>query len=187
MPPRPPRPPRPQARDPIPAAADRLAVVALLAARWAERVLAGHQPPLTVTGYLALRAIGEEAVPAAELARRAGVSGPAISQVLAGLGEAGLIERTPVPSDRRWQTLALSEQGRRVVHSAQLLLREGFADLLGELPHPEAGALAHALPHVEAALSGSPPPRRPPPPLPKHGPPAGPGTHRQRHPSPPDR
>jgi DNA-binding MarR family transcriptional regulator len=166
-----------------------LAVVALLAARWAERLLAGHEPPLTVTQYLAMRAIAEEAVPAAELARRAGVSGPAVSQVLAGLGEAGLIQRTPVPSDRRWQALALSATGQQVFRSAQLLLRDRFSDLLGELPDPETSALARALPHVAAALSGSPPPRRPPPPPPPGpgGSPAGPGPRRHRRAAPPGR
>lgn len=179
--------PRPQPREPTPAAADSLAVVALLAARLTERLLAGHQPPLTVTGYLALRAISEETIQAAELARRAGVSGPAVSQVLAGLGEAGLIQRTPVPSDRRWQALALSEQGRRVFESAQLLLRDRLSELLRELPHPETDALARALPQVAAALSGSPPPRRPPPLPPEHGPPAGRGPREKKHPPSPGR
>jgi DNA-binding MarR family transcriptional regulator len=174
-------PPRPQPPDPAPGAADALAGVALLAARWAERLLAVHQPPLTVTQYLALRAISEEGVPAAELARRAGVSGPAISQVLAGLGEAGLIQRTPVPSDRRWQALAPSAEGQRVFLSAQALLRNQFSELLAQLAHPEASALARALPHVAAALSGSPPPRHPPPPpRPGHAP-AAPRPHHHRH------
>jgi len=169
----------------VPAAADTLTVVALLAARWAERLLAGHQPPLTVTGYLALHAISEEPVPAAELARMAGVSGPAVSQLLAGLGDAGLIQRTPLATDRRWQAVALSEPGRSVFHSAQLLLASHFGELLGELPHHEADALARALPYVAAALSGSPPPRRPPPPPPKHGP-GGPGPgKKKKHASPP--
>jgi DNA-binding MarR family transcriptional regulator len=174
-------PPRPPPRDPVPGAADTLAVVALLAARWAERLLAGHQPPLTVTQYLALRAISEEHLPAAELARRAGVSGPAVSQLLTGLGQAGLIQRTPVPSDRRWQALALTAMGQRVLHSAQALLRDRFSELLGELPHPETRALARGLPHVMAALSGTPPPRRPPPPPPgPGGTPALPGPPRHR-------
>jgi DNA-binding MarR family transcriptional regulator len=144
----------------------------------AERLLAGHEPPLTVTQYLALRAISDEGLPAADLARRAGVSGPAVSQVLAGLAEAGLIQRTPLVSDRRWQTLALSAEGQRVARSARLLLRDRFGELLTGLPHPETDALSRALPHVEAVLSGSPPPRRPhpgprgkpPPPRPGHGP-----------------
>jgi DNA-binding MarR family transcriptional regulator len=180
-------PPRPRLREPAPGAADALAAVALLAARWAERLLAGHEPPLTVTQYLALRAISEQAVPAAELARRAGVSGPAVSQVLAGLGEAGLIQRTPLPADRRWQTLALSGSGQRVFRSAQLLLRDQFSELLAELPHPETGALARALPHLAAALSGSPPPRRPPPPPRPGRVPSPPGPRQHRPPSPPGR
>jgi DNA-binding MarR family transcriptional regulator len=153
----------PRSKDPLPGVADSLAGVTLLAARLAERLLAGHEPPLTVTQYLALRAISNEGAPAAELARRAGVSGPAVSQVLAGLADAGLIQRAPVPSDRRWQALALSAEGQRVERSARLLLRDRFGELLVGLPHPETDALGRALPHVEALLSGSPPPRRPPP------------------------
>lgn len=163
----------------MPGAAGSLAVTALLAARLAERLLAGHEPPLTVTQYLVLHAISEDQVPAAELARRAGVSGPAISQVLAGLGQAGLVDRTPDPADRRWHELTLSTDGKRVFGSAQMLLRDRFGELLGHLPHPEIGALARALPEVAAALSGSPPPRRPPPP-PKPGGP-GRGPHPRRH------
>lgn len=181
-----PPPARPRPPDPG-GAGDVLAVVALLAARWIERLLAGHFPPLTVTQYLALRAICEEGAPAAELARRAGVSGPAISQVLAGLHEAGLIQRTPDPADRRWQALAPTAAGQRACRSAQAMLRDRLGELLGALPPPEAKALARALPHVAAALSGSPPPRRPPPrrpPPPRPGgPPAGPGPrHRNRPP-----
>ena len=176
-------PPRPT--DPPPGAADSLAAVALLAARLAVRLLAGHEPPLTVTQYLALRAISDEGPPAAELARRAGVSGPAVSQVLAGLADAGLIERAPVPSDRRWQALALSAAGRQVELSARLLLRDRFGELLVGLPHPETDALSRALPHVEALLSGSPPPRRPPPG--PRGKPPPPGHGPRKRPEPPGR
>jgi DNA-binding MarR family transcriptional regulator len=170
----------PPPRDAVPDAADSLAAVALLAARWAERLLAGHDPPLTVTQYLALRAISDEGLAAAELARRAGVSGPAVSQVLAGLAEAGLIQRAPVPSDRRWQAIALSAEGLRVTRSARLLLSDRFGELLVGLPHPETSALSRALPHVAAVLSGSPPPRRPPPG--PRGKPPPPGHHPHKHP-----
>ena len=77
-------------------AAEALAAAAPLATRWIERLLAQHDPPLTVTQYLALRAIVRERISATELARRAGVSGPAVSQLLAGLADAGLIERDVV-------------------------------------------------------------------------------------------
>jgi len=149
-------------------AADALAAVAPLAARWIERLLARHEPSLTVTQYLVLRAIAREDVSGAELARRAGVSAPAVSQLLAGLDAAGLIDREAVADDRRRHALALSRAGQAAFESAQALLGAELATLLVELPHPETDALARALPVVESLLSGAPPPRRPPkPPKPK--------------------
>jgi DNA-binding MarR family transcriptional regulator len=147
-------------------AAGALAAVAPLASRWIERLLLDNDPPLTVTQYLALRAIDREGISRTELARRTGVSGPAVSQLLAGLADAGLIEREPAADDRRRQTLTLSAEGQRTFLSAEALIAQGLGSLLRELPPPEADALSRALPHVEAALAGTPPPRRPPPPPP---------------------
>jgi DNA-binding MarR family transcriptional regulator len=154
----------PHPRRPLSAAADALVAVALLANRWIDRLLANHRPPLTVTQFLAMRAIAGEGVSGSELARRAGVSGPAVSQLLSGLVDGGLLEREEMPDDRRRQTLTLSTRGRRTLTSAQALLLERLTPLLAELPSPEADALTRALPHLEATLSGAPPPRRPPPP-----------------------
>jgi len=159
----------PPRRPPI-EAAEALVAVAPLVSRWIERLLAGHEPSLTVAQFLALRAIATEEASASELARRTGVSGPAVSQLLAGLADAGLLERRELSQDRRRQTLALSARGARALVSAQTLLRERLSTLLAGLPRPEADALARALPHVEATLSGAPPPRRPPPPRPPPGP-----------------
>ncbi len=147
-------------------AAEALVAVAPLVTRWIERLLARHEPPLTVAQYLALRAIAREDVSGTELARRTGVSGPATSQLLAGLADAGLIERHAVAGDRRRQALALSPGGERAFGSAEALLRERLGSLLAGLPRPEADALSRLLPRVEAALSGAAPPRRPPPPPP---------------------
>ncbi len=155
-------------------AAEALVAVAPLATRWIERLLAGHDPPMTVPQYLALRAIARDGVSGSELARRTGVSGPAVSQLLAGLADAGLLERRTVVDDRRRQALSLSPLGERAFHSAEKLLRERLATLLLELPPPEVDALSRLLPSVEAALSGTAPPRRPPPP------PRPPPRHRPR-------
>ncbi len=152
-------------------AAEALVAVVPLVSRWIERLLAGHEPPLTVPQFLALRAIAAEGVSGSELARRAGVSGPAISQLLAGLVDAGLLDRHELSEDRRRQTLALSARGARALASAQKLLRERLSSLLAGLPRPEADALARALPRVEVMLSGAPPPRRPSPPRPRPAPP----------------
>ncbi len=160
----------PRPRRSLLAAVDALISVAPLANRWIDRLLAGHRPPLTVTQFLALRAIALDGVSGSELARRAGVSGPAVSQLLAGLADAGLLKREALPGDRRRQTLSLSTRGQRALASAEALLRERLTPLLADLPRPEADALTRALPHLAATLSGAPPPRRPPPPRPPSGP-----------------
>ena len=159
-------PPRPER-----AAAEALAAVAPLATRWIERLLGRSDPSLTVTQYLMLRAIAAEQVSSSELARRTGVSGPAVSQLLTGLAAAGLIERRVTAEDRRRQELALTPDGERAFANAQALLARELESLLVELPRPEADALSRALPRVEAILSGAPPPRRrppAPPPAPPH-------------------
>jgi DNA-binding MarR family transcriptional regulator len=165
--------PRPQAD-----AAEALIAVAPLVSRWIERLLARHEPPLTVAQYLALRAIATEGVSGVELAQRTGVSGPAVSQLLAGLADAALLERRELAEDRRRHILTLTTAGQRALDSAQTLLRHQVASLLGELPRPEADALARALPRVEAVLSGASPPRRPPPPRPPPPHPARGGARR---------
>jgi len=140
-----------------------LAAAAPLAARWVERVLAAHSPPLTVSQYLALRAIAAEPLSGSELARRAGVSGPAVSQLVAALESAGLVERRQASADRRSHELALTSTGEHALSSATELVGERLAELLVDLPRPEADALARLLERVDAALSGTAPPRRPPP------------------------
>src|ERR671935_2216894 len=85
-------------------AAEALVAVAPLAERWIDRLLASHEPPLTVPQYLALRSIADEDISGTELARRTGVSGPAVSQLLAALVNAGLVQRRPGLDDPRRQT-----------------------------------------------------------------------------------
>src|SRR5919109_378218 len=130
MPPHPHRHPRADFADP-------LLAVAPLVTRWIERLLARHDPPLTLGQYLALRAIARDGVAGSELARRTGVSGPAVSQLVAGLSDGGLIARGPHTDDRRRQALELSKTGDRALASAQKVLERALEDLLGELPHPE--------------------------------------------------
>jgi DNA-binding MarR family transcriptional regulator len=153
--------PRPR-RQPAPGI-DLLVGAAALATRWTERLLASHEPPLTVGQYLALRSIDREPLTAAELARRTGVSGPAVSQLVAALEDAGWVARTPDADDRRRQGLALTEPGALALGSATALLRERMEPLLADLPRRELDALDGLLEQLESALGGTPPPRRPPP------------------------
>lgn len=143
---------------------DALVGTAALTSRWVERLLAAHDPPLSLGQFTALRAIGRVHLGAAELARRTGVSGPAVSQLVASLEQSGWIERSRAKDDRRRQELEQTAEGRRILTSASDLLSERIMPLLSTLPHPEQDALARLLPRLEAALDGTPPPRRPPPP-----------------------
>ena len=105
------------------------------------------------------------------------MSGPAATQLVNALADAGLIERRPEPDDRRRQRLVLSDAGAVALASAETLLTDRVGSLLASLPPPEIDALAQALPVVEAALAGTAPPRRPRPPGP--GPPRPPGPRRR--------
>jgi DNA-binding MarR family transcriptional regulator len=154
--------PRPRNHPADRHAAEALVRTAPLVSRWIERLLAAHDPSLTVAQYLALQAIGDGEVGGSELARRAAVSPAAISQLLAGLEDAGLLTRDRLGDDRRRQSLALTDQGRWVLQSAQTALRERLAGLLADIPPRETDALARLLERLEASLSGTPPPPRPP-------------------------
>jgi DNA-binding MarR family transcriptional regulator len=150
---------------------DALTGAAALATRWIERLLAAHDPPLTVAQYLALRSIDRERLTGGELARRSGVSGPAVSQLVSSLEREGWIVRSRVAEDRRRQDLALTDTGRRLLMSASSSLCERIGPLLAPLPPPELHALERLLSLLESALAGTSPPRRPPPPPRPEGPP----------------
>jgi DNA-binding MarR family transcriptional regulator len=142
-------------------AAEALARTAPLVSRWIERLLAAHEPPLTVAQYLVLQAVADGELVGSELARRTAVSSAAVSQLLDALETADLVERRRLADDRRRQPLALTERGQTTFRSVQALLREGLAQLLADLPPPETDALARLLERLEALLSGTAPPRRP--------------------------
>jgi len=146
--------------------AEALVGVAPLAARWIERLLASGEPPLTPAQYLALRAIAAEPLAAAELARRAGVSGAAVSQLVAALESAGWVEREPEPADRRRHLLRLTPAGVQAFEAATRRVHGGLGDVLADLPPHEGKALTDLLVTLEHVLAGSPPPRRRPPPRP---------------------
>src|SRR5919204_3771447 len=122
--------PGPRRRSPGHEAAEALARTAPLVSRWIERLLAAHEPPLTVAQYLALQAVADEDVVGSELARRAAVSPAAVSQLVAALDAADLLERGRFPDDRRRQPLALTERGRAALRSARAVLRDRLAELL---------------------------------------------------------
>src|SRR6266566_4847705 len=133
--------PRPRRWNTAHESADALSRVAPLVSRWIERLLAAHEPPLTLAQYLALDAVAAGEIAGSELARRAAVSPAAVSQLLAALEGAGLVKRLRTGDDRRRQNVALTLSGERALRSARTLLRERLAVILSELPGREADAL----------------------------------------------
>lgn len=119
---------------------------------------------------LALRAIAREGISGIELARRTGVSGPAVSQLIAGLVDAQLVTTQPLAEDRRRQTVTLTRAGAKTLEAVNASLRRQLGALIAPLPQSEADALVRLLDRVEAQLAGTPPPRRPPPPPHGHPP-----------------
>src|ERR1043166_8301558 len=116
--------PRPRHHAGTRQAAEALVRTAPLVSRWIERVLASHDPPLTVTQYLALQAVADGEVAGADLAPRAAVAPAAVSQVLAALEEAGLLSRERAEEDLRRRPLALTGEGEWALRAAQTALRE---------------------------------------------------------------
>ena len=157
-------PPRPRRRN----TADTLAAVAPLVTRWMERVLANHDPPLSLGQYLGLRAIAAGTESAADLARAAGVSEAAVSQLMAAFERSGTVTRTAAGEDRRRRRPALTDEGERILESAQALVRDRLDPLLESLAPHDADALAALLERLEPILAGNAPPRRPPPPRHHH-------------------
>jgi hypothetical protein len=109
-----------------------------------ERLLAAHDPPLMVAQFSALRVIPTGASSSAELARRAGVSGPAVSQLLSGLAASGLIERHEVG-----KITAVRHSRSQPVEGVRSLcprgsLRTRLSSMLADLPRPEADVLARS-------------------------------------------
>jgi DNA-binding MarR family transcriptional regulator len=143
-------------------AADVLATIAPLVTRFTERVLAEHDPPLTPAQLLALRAVAGGAGSAHELARRAAVSEAAVSQLVIGLEERGLIARDRVPGDRRRLTMRLTPAGIWALESADRRLADMLADVVAAVPPAEAATLGRLLAGVESAFADRPPPPRPP-------------------------
>ena len=142
--------------------------MAPLVSRWVERVLGEHDPRLTLAQYLALESLAAGQGDATELARGAGVSRSAVSQLVSSLDGLGLVERSAADPDRRRQALKLSAGGRRALRSCRALLRRRLDPMLGALPPHEADELGRALGSLEETLRGTAPPRRPPRPHPPH-------------------
>ncbi|WP_308164094.1 MarR family winged helix-turn-helix transcriptional regulator [Nonomuraea sediminis] len=124
-------------------------------------VLAAHG--VSMWGYAVLNALdGEPMRTQAALAQSIGADKTRIIGTLDELQEAGLIERTPDPDDRRVRLLAITAKGRRVRRAVQSAIWANEDRLLAAIPEPDRAAFLRvtrtlsALPREEIVGSHEP-------------------------------
>jgi DNA-binding MarR family transcriptional regulator len=95
------------------------------------------------------------------LAASQGVTQPAMTQLIARLREAGLVERAANPEDGRIVQIRITADGRALVARRRPGRAQRLAGLLAQLSPQEQAALAAALPAIEALASARPGPLAP--------------------------
>ena len=103
---------------------------------------------LTLAQYQLLAPLWEGPQPTGVLAAAAGVAAPTATRSFDALERAGVIERSPSPSDRRTVLVELTPQGRGEVRSARQAVRahrRRIAEQLTEGDRAEAARLLHLL------------------------------------------
>ena len=87
------------------------------------------------------------------LAGREGVTQPAMTQVIARLEDAGLVDRAADPADGRVVQVRITADGRAMLAGRRALRAERVAGLLDRLSPDERAALAAALPAMDALVN----------------------------------
>jgi DNA-binding MarR family transcriptional regulator len=121
------------APDPVPATGSRPDVTAgirLLArlARVAER--ACRESGISLPQYRLLLSVSGTSQRPSELATQVGVSRPTLTSLVDGLAQAGMINRVPVPTDRRGIRLEPTEAGRVAIERAEERLTQRMLELV---------------------------------------------------------
>jgi len=86
------------------------------------------------------------------LAATEGVSQPAMTQLVSRLAEAGLVIRCADPADGRVVQVQISDAGRDYVARRRAIRTERLSRLYGQLSRADQGALAAALPAMNALV-----------------------------------
>lgn len=85
-----------------------------------------------------------------ELAEIEGLNATMVSRLVGKLEAAGLVSRSPDPSDRRSVVVEVTTAGTRLHSRLRARRTKLFADRLAELPPGHAAALVSALPALES-------------------------------------
>jgi DNA-binding MarR family transcriptional regulator len=96
-----------------------------------------------------------------EIALRENVARPTSTATIQRLEEAGIVSRTPDPTDARSRLVSLTEVGREHLTVWRSRLSEGASDLLGDLPAEDVATLERTVGILRTILEtqeGTPPP-----------------------------
>ncbi len=88
-----------------------------------------------------------------DVADEVGVSPPAMSKLIDGLVERGLVERTAQANDRRRVELVASAEGRKALERVRMAVQARVAERLASLTPTQRSAIAEAMAALDAALA----------------------------------
>ncbi len=92
---------------------------------------------------------------AKEIGGALGLDAGYLSRIVQNFDDAGLITRTPLPSDRRQYRLALTVKGRQTFAKLERSMRDEVAAMLAKLPHDSKAHLIGAMALIERLLGES--------------------------------
>ncbi len=124
-------------------ALDVLAVARL--ARYLERACTD----LTLAQYRVLALVADGERHASRVAQALALGKPTVSASVEALAERGLLTRAPAGHDKRATELAVTGEGRRVLHATEAAMRARLDELLAD---DDAAVVADALARVQRAL-----------------------------------
>lgn len=129
-----------------------------IARRW--RVLLDHRLAphgLTEARWTALLRLarGDEGLTQGTLAERLGVEGPTLVRTLDRLEREGLVERRPLPRDRRAKTVHLTEAARPLVGRIEAEAAAVRAEILAGIPEAELALCLAVLERVAEGLEAA--------------------------------
>ena len=128
--------------------------------RWQDHAAPLAPAPLGPRHVAALEQLRGGPLTVSELAARLGLTLPTVSGVLADLGRAGFVDRTPDPADRRRTIVAIPPAQRALVGEWLDGAASPMARVLDRLDPAEQQAFLKAMDLLEAELSpGTVPPK----------------------------
>ena len=99
--------------------------------------------------------IGDKAVRAGIVAQHLKLSAGAVTELVEGLVNEGLVRRETDPDDRRAVVLALTAEGRRVCERYELAASSALAQVLGGLTPPQRRRVRAAFGDLHAAFAAA--------------------------------